>query len=90
MPNQRIEGHPLVGARRTYRGKYYDPAVDKKPGSLVVGYGHHVEILAVFTNWNDVAGLDMLYVRCEETGQPTHVTPADLGLTPLSELAPKH
>jgi hypothetical protein len=33
----------------------------------------------VFANWNDVAGLDMLYVRCHQTGYATHVTPADLG-----------
>ena len=60
VPNQRIEGHRLVGTQHTYRAKYCDPAVHKKPGSLVAEYGHHVEILAVFTNWNDVAGLDML------------------------------
>jgi hypothetical protein len=85
VPNQRIEGHHLVGTRHTYRAEFppHDPTTDREPGTLIIGVGHHVEILAVFANWNDVAGLDMLYVRCEETGQSTHVTPIDLGLPAL-------
>lgn len=37
----------------------------------------------MFKNWNAVTGLDMFAVHCDETGQSTHVTPADLGLPPL-------
>lgn len=86
MPNQRIEGHPLVGTRHVYRADQppYDATADSEPGRLILGNGHHVEVLSVFKNWNDVAGLDMLYVRCEETRESTHVPPADLGLPPLT------
>lgn len=85
MPNQRIEGHPLIGTRHVFHADLppYDPATDTSAGTIVIGNGHHVEILSVFKNWNDIAGLDMLYVRCEETGERTHVTPADLGLEAL-------
>lgn len=85
MPNQRIEGHSLLGTRHVYRPDLapYDAAADNEPGTLVICNGHHVEILAVFQNWNGVDGVDMFYVRCEETGQTTHVTPADLGLPAL-------
>lgn len=82
MPNQRIDGHALVGTRHLFRAAQspYDPAADTEPGVLVVAPGHHVEVLAVFANWNGIDGLDMFYVRCEETGLSTHVTPADLGM----------
>lgn len=85
MSNQRIEGHPLVGTAHVYRADQppYDPAADTTPGQLVLGNGHHVEILAVFKNWNAVEGLDMLAVHVRETGTQTHVTPADLGLPAL-------
>jgi len=86
VSNQRIEGHPLVGTRHTFRADQppYDPAADSDSGVLILGNGHHVEVLSVFKNWNGVDGLDMLYVRCEETRESTHVTPADLGLPPLA------
>lgn len=85
MPNQRIDDHPLVGTRHVYRADLppYDAASDNEPGTLVIGNGHHVEVLAVFKGWNYVDGLDMFYVRCEETGLTTHVTPANLGLPAL-------
>ncbi|OMB76665.1 hypothetical protein A5741_31980 [Mycolicibacterium conceptionense] len=83
--NQRIEGHSLVGTKHVYCADLppYDAAADTEPGVIVLGHGHHVEVLAVFKNWNAVTGLDMFAVRCDETGQSTHVTPADLGLPPL-------
>jgi hypothetical protein len=89
VPNQRIEEHPLVGTRHTYRAKFpqYVPAADQEPATPITSNGHHFEILAVFANWNDVARLDTLYVRCEETGQSTHVTPANLGLPELVRIA---
>lgn len=85
MPNQQIPGHSLVGTHHVYRPDLepYDATTDREPGTLVIGNGHHVEVLAVFNNWNDVDGLDMLFVRCGETGMYTHVTPADLALPPL-------
>ena len=85
MPNLQIDNHPLVGTHHIYRGDLspYDPAADREPGIVVIGNGHHVEVLAAFQNWNDVADLDMLYVLCRETGMRSHVTPADLGLPPL-------
>lgn len=86
MPNLQIDRHPLVGTEHVYRADLpaYDPESDTEPGQLVIGNGHHVTVLAAFKNWNDVAGLDMLAVRCHETGLLTHVTPADLGLAALS------
>lgn len=85
MANQQIDGHPLVGTEHVYRADLepYDAASDTEPGTLVLGNGHHVQIRAAFKNWNGVDGLDMLYVRCHETGESTHVTPADLGLPAL-------
>lgn len=85
MPNQPIDGHPLVGTSHIYRADLppYDNAADTEPGVLIIGNGHTVEVLSVFKNWNDVSGLDMLYVRCAQTRESTHVTPADLGLPPL-------
>lgn len=86
MANHRIEGHPLVGTKHAYRADLppYDAVSDTEPGVIVIGNGHHVEIVEVFKNWNDVPGLDMLYVRCDETALCTHVTPADLGLPALA------
>ena len=85
MPNTQIAGHPLVGTGHAYRADLepYDPAAEREPGTPIIGNGHHVEILAVFKDWNGVNDLDMLYVRCRETGQSTHVTPADLSLPAL-------
>lgn len=85
MPNQSIPGHPLLGTVHVFRADLppYDPAADREPGTLVIGNGHHAEVLAVFQDWNEVAGLDMLAVRCVETGESTHVTPAELGLPAL-------
>jgi hypothetical protein len=45
---------------------------------------HRVEILAAFKDWNNVPGLDMLAVRCHETGFTTHIVPAELGLPALT------
>lgn len=86
MPNQAITGHPLVGTEHVYRADLppYDPSVEPVPGTVVIAAGHYAVILAVFEDWNGVAGLDMLWVRCKETGLTTHVVPADLGLPPLS------
>lgn len=86
MPNQRIEGHPLVGTSHIYRPDLpaYDPETDTEPGTVVIANGFTVEVLAVFKNWNDVAGLDMLAVHCPETGLSTHVTPSDLSLPALA------
>jgi hypothetical protein len=86
VSNQRIEGHPLVGTCHVFHADQppYDPVKDTGPGTLEIGNGHRAEVLEVFKNWNDVAGLDVLWVRCEQTGLTTHVTPADLGLPPLS------
>ena len=87
MPNERIEGHPLVGTTHVYRADHTpwnEIEDDGEPGVLVVGNGMTVKILEVFKNWNDIAGLDMLYVLCSETGERTHVTPTDLGLPALN------
>lgn len=84
--NIRIENHPLVGTVHTYRADLPPhPEEDAaKDSRLVIANGYKAEILAAFENWNDVAGLDMLYVRCLTTRHTTHVTPGDLGLPPLS------
>jgi len=86
MPNLQMYHHPLVGTEHVYRSDLpaYDPESDTEPGQLVVAPGHTVTVLAAFKDWNDVAGLDMLAVRCHQTGIATHVTPAELGLGPLS------
>lgn len=78
-----IPNHPLNGVRKALRGAQpvYDP--DTEGGVLVVAPGLECEIRAVFQNWSDVAGFDMLYVYCPSTRQVTYVTPADLGLPPL-------
>lgn len=85
MPNRAIEGHALIGSTHIWRADQppYDAAADDEPGTLVIAPGYRAEILAVFKDWNGVAGLDMLYVLCPETGERTHVTPADLGLPAL-------
>lgn len=83
--NRPVYSHDLVGGpTRIYRPDLpeYDPDT-AEPGTLVVGPGMPVGIKAVFYNWNNVPGLDMIYVYCFATGQHTHVTPFDLGLTPL-------
>lgn len=87
MPNTPIEYHPLTGTEHTYKPGLppYDPALDTEPGVLVVGPGMKVTVILAFQNWNDIPGLDMLYVRCHETGYHTHVTPGDLGLPPLGQ-----
>lgn len=85
--NVPIEGHPLLGKRLTFRADLppYDPATDTEGGTTIVAPGMTVIVRAVFRHWNGVAGLDMLYVGCEETGYSTHVVPADLGLPPLDQ-----
>ncbi|MGZ4745682.1 MAG: hypothetical protein ACXVYY_01230 [Oryzihumus sp.] len=77
----RITTHPLLGAQRVYRAHLpaYDPASDDEPGILVVGNGMAVTVVAAFHDWNGVQGLDVLYVRCHETGLSTHVVPTDVG-----------
>ena len=82
MPNIPISDHPLIGSTHVYRAgeEPYDPATDTDSGVLILGNGMEVTIKAVFTDWNDVKGLDMLYVYCHTTGYHTHVTPKDLGI----------
>ena len=65
MPNLQIANHPLVGTHHVFHPDLepYDPTADREPGTLVIGNGHHVEVLAVFSDWNDVAGQDMIFVR---------------------------
>jgi|APCry1669189034_1035192.scaffolds.fasta_scaffold377957_1 hypothetical protein len=86
MPNLPIATHPLIGTEHVFRADLppYDAQTDREPGQLVVGPGHHVNVVAVFADWNGVAGLDMLAVLCRETGLTTHLVPADLGLPVLS------
>lgn len=80
--NKRIEGHPYLGREAVFQADLppYDPTKDTEPGVLLVAPGMTVTILSAFRNWNGVAGLDILYARCHETGHSTHVTPDDLGL----------
>nr|WP_296774213.1 hypothetical protein [Rhodococcus sp. (in: high G+C Gram-positive bacteria)] len=83
MANTAINDHPLIGTEHVFRADQppYDPAEDNEPGHLVIGNGHHVTIRSVFHNWNAVEGLTMFYIRCHETGEHTHVTPDDLGIS---------
>lgn len=83
MANTAIDNHPLLGTAHVFRADQtpYDPATDNEPGRLVIANGHHVTIRSVFRDWNGVEGLTMLYVRCDETREFTHVTPDDLGIT---------
>ncbi|KXO99053.1 Uncharacterised protein (plasmid) [Tsukamurella tyrosinosolvens] len=86
MLNTRIEGHPLVGTTHVFRADQppYDPAADQdSDGTLLIAPGFTAEVSAVFKDWNGIPGLDMLYVHCPETGESTHITPADLGLPAL-------
>lgn len=89
MPNYPISDHPLKGTTHIFKpnDKPYDGDTDTLPGRLIVGAGMTVIVKAVFHNWNDVPGLDMLYVFCTATGMHTHVIPADLGLTLTYERA---
>ncbi len=82
MPNTPLANHPLLGTTHTYRADLppYDASQDTEGGTLVLGNGHTVTVMAVFTDWNDRPGLDILGVTVSETGYTTHVTPADLGL----------
>lgn len=85
---RRVFDHPLIGSTQVYRADAppYVASEDTEPGTLIVGNGMAVKVVALFWNWNEVEGLDMAYVFCPETGEPTHVTPRDLGHTePLTE-----
>jgi len=86
MPNLQLADHPLVGTEHIFRSDLpaYEPETDYEVGQLVIGPGHRVEILAAFKDWNNVPGLDMLAVRCHETGFTTHIVPAELGLPALT------
>ncbi len=88
MPNTPIENHPLIDTEHVYRADHpaYDKSQDTEGGTLILGNGHSVKIMAVFADWNDVPGLDMLGVHVKETGHFTHVTPADLGLDGIMTL----
>ena len=78
---RRISRHTLLdGTPRTYRADL-PPYTGPIDGSLILGNGMEVIVEACFHTWNDVEGLDMLYVLCPTTGKRTHVTPADLGWT---------
>ncbi len=78
--NTPITGHRMVGEVHTYRPDLPVPDKKKIDARTVVAPGMEVTIRAVFRDWNDVDGLDMLYVEVSETGYCTHVTPYDLGL----------
>lgn len=80
--NHPIDGHPLVGTTHVFGADRvpYDPETDTEPGTLVVGNGMTMEVLAVFRNWNGYKGLDMIFALCYATGLRTHVTPDDLGV----------
>lgn len=81
--DRRISDHPLLNTERVYRADQppYDASTDTEPGVLVVGNGMTVTVVGAFHTWNNVPGLDMLYVYCPTTGIHTHVTPRDLGWT---------
>ncbi|MFZ2528456.1 MAG: hypothetical protein WAX14_12500 [Rhodococcus sp. (in: high G+C Gram-positive bacteria)] len=83
--NVPLSGHPLAGTKHVYRGgePTYDAKADSGGGVVVIAPGFECEIQLAFQNWNDVPGLDMLFVYCHQTGYHTHVTPADLGLPSL-------
>jgi hypothetical protein len=78
--NRRIANHPLVGHTLTYRPDLpaYDPDLDREGGVLVLGNGMPVIVKAAFENWNDVPGLDMLYVFVPATGMHTHQSPKEM------------
>ena len=77
--NTPMHDHPLVGYLYTYHKNlpHYNGEVYE---GLVLANGMQVQIKSVFQNWNDVEGLDMLYVYVPETGQCTHIPPRALGL----------
>ena len=79
----RIASHPLLGTRRVYRADMpkYDPTKDTDGGTLVLGAGMEVTVCALFHSWNNIRGLEMVYVFCNETKMATHVPPKDLGVT---------
>jgi hypothetical protein len=96
MRNTPVYLHPLMGQTFIYRP--HEPVYERTEaekdvrnvasmglgGTLVVAAGMRVGVKQVFRNWNDVPGLDMLYVHVFATGLNTHVTPFDLGLSPLA------
>lgn len=79
MPNKPIENHRWLGRLATYLASHPNQWDGAMTPGLVVAPGMQVIVLAAFANWNDVHGLDMLYVRVPITGMTTHITPSDLG-----------
>ena len=72
----------LIGHTFTYRADHppYDPAADRDPGLLIVGNGMTMEVVEAWENWNEVPDLTIVYARCHQTGEGTHVTPDELGI----------
>lgn len=97
--NVAIDGHPLVGTEHVYRPDQppYDPDSDREGGRLVVAPGFTCMVRAVFTDWNGVPGLDMLYLFVHATGEHTHASPKEITgwdaenlATMLLSTQPKH
>ena len=84
MPNTPIDEHPLIGKSFVYRADG-EPYIGEVDSNLVVANGMCVTVLAAFTNWNDVEGLEILAVKVPDTGYTTHATPSDLGLSSLAQ-----
>lgn len=80
--NVALADHPLIGQTFTFRPDEppYDPDTDREPGVLVIAPGMTAKVLSVFHDWNDVPGLTICYVLCEQTGMFTHLSPRELGL----------
>lgn len=78
-PTTNPELRALVGQTFQYRPGFppYDPAQDDEPGKIIIGNGMNATIIEAFENWNDVEGLVMFAVLCNETGERTHLSPAE-------------
>ncbi|MCK0441265.1 hypothetical protein MUG78_17845 [Gordonia alkaliphila] len=81
--NEETRDHPLIGTTHTVRNA---PEAGRQLTNDDHGVtpGLSVEIVGVFQNWNQVAGLDMLYVWVPANKVHVHLQPAELGLPPLS------
>lgn len=80
--NTPLKDHPLVGYVYTYH-QNLPPFKDYGELDVIVGNGMQVQVKSLFQNWNDVEGLDMLYVYVPATGMCTHIPPRAIGLGPI-------
>lgn len=86
MPNVPIVEHDLIGRKFIYRADIPALPPYKYASALVIAPQMEVQVVSVFENWNDVKGLDMLFVFVKDTGLHTHVTPDSLGIKKITSL----